>query len=375
MGYCSGVENYSRHLSGRAAGDPPSTLLDYFPKPFLTIVDESHASMPQLRAMYNGDQARKGTLVDYGFRLPSAKDNRPLAFDEFMKAVGQVIFTTATPGAFEREVSGKTIEQVVRPTGLLDPPVEVHPTAGQIDHLIEEVRSRAGRKERVLITTLTKRTSEDLSEYMSGAGLKVRYLHSEIVALERVEILHGLRNGDFDCLIGINLLREGLDLPEVSLVAILDADKEGFLRSETSLLQTAGRTARHINGKVIMYADTVTDSMRRMIHVTSQRRLKQAEYNKTNGITPRSIEKGLRQTLHTEYESRQLEAAVMREAGVDYDIHKAISELKKEMLEAAAAMEFERAAMLRDEIKELEGAMDESSPKSNSVVPPKRKKR
>ncbi|MEI6972442.1 MAG: excinuclease ABC subunit UvrB [bacterium] len=354
MGYCSGIENYSRHLSGRPAGAPPATLLDYFPKPFLTIIDESHVSIPQLKAMYNGDQSRKSTLVDYGFRLPSAKDNRPLCFDEFLGAVGKVVFTTATPGPFELEMSGKTIEQVVRPTGLLDPPVEVHPTSGQIDHLIEEVRSRAARKERVLVTTLTKRTAEDLSEYMTGAGLKVRYLHSEIGAFERVEILNGLRNGDFDCLVGINLLREGLDLPEVSLVAILDADKEGFLRSETSLLQTAGRTARHVDGKVIMYADVITESMRRMINVTEQRRLKQLEFNKTHGITPKSIEKVIRQTLKMEYESRDVEASVIRESGVDYDIYKAVAELRQEMLDAAGAMEFERAAMLRDEIRELE---------------------
>lgn len=356
MGYCSGIENYSRHLSGRAEGAPPATLLDYFPRPFLTIIDESHVSIPQLGAMYNGDQSRKSTLVDYGFRLPSAKDNRPLCFDEFMASVGQVIFTTATPGPFEMRVSGKTVEQVVRPTGLLDPPVEVHPTAGQVDHLIEEVRARAAKRERVLVTTLTKRTAEDLSEYMSAAGLKVRYLHSEIGALERVEILNGLRNADFDCLVGINLLREGLDLPEVSLVAILDADKEGFLRSETSLLQTAGRTARHINGRVIMYADTVTESMRRMIHVTSQRRLKQLEFNTRYGITPKSIEKVIRQNLSTEYESRELEADIIREGGADYDVHKAIAEVKEEMLDAAAALEFERAAMLRDELRELEGA-------------------
>jgi len=367
MGYCSGVENYSRHLSGRAAGAPPATLLDYFPKPFLTIIDESHATVPQLKAMYNGDQSRKSTLVDYGFRLPSVKDNRPLSFDEFMKAVGKVIFTTATPGPYEREVSGVTVQQVVRPTGLLDPPVEVHPIEGQVDHLIEQVRERAERKERVLVTTLTKRIAEDLSEYMTGAGLKVRYLHSEIGALERIEILNGVRKADFDCLVGINLLREGLDLPEVSLVAILDADKEGFLRSETSLLQTAGRTARHINGKVLLYADTITESMRRMIHVTSQRRLKQFEYNKSHGITPRSIEKGISESIQSEGESRRIEARVVRESGADYDVFTAISELKQEMVEAAAAMEFERAAMLRDEIRELEGATA-SKPRKHRTV-------
>ncbi|MEI6218686.1 MAG: excinuclease ABC subunit UvrB [bacterium] len=367
MGYCSGVENYSRHLSGRTAGAPPATLLDYFPKPFLTIIDESHATVPQLKAMYNGDQSRKSTLVDYGFRLPSAKDNRPLSFDEFMKAVGKVIFTTATPGPYEREVSGVTIQQVVRPTGLLDPPVEVHPINGQVDHLIEQVRERAERKERVLVTTLTKRIAEDLSEYMTDAGLKVRYLHSEIGALERIEILNGLRKADFDCLVGINLLREGLDLPEVSLVAILDADKEGFLRSETSLLQTAGRTARHINGKVLLYADTITESMRRMIHVTSQRRLKQFEYNKSHGITPRSIEKGISEAMRSEGESRRIEGRVVRESGAEYDMFTAISELKQEMVEAATAMEFERAAMLRDEIRELEGATA-SKPRNPSTV-------
>jgi len=354
MGYCSGIENYSRHLSGRAAGQPPATLFDYFPKPFLTFIDESHATVPQLRAMYNGDQSRKRVLVDYGFRLPSAMDNRPLSFQEFLNATGQVIFTTATPGPFEREVSPPAIQQIVRPTGLIDPVVEIRPSKGQIDNLMEEVRARAVSGERVLISTLTKRTAEDLTDYLANAGLRVRYLHSDISALDRVEILHGLRKSDFDCVVGINLLREGLDLPEVSMVAILDADKEGFLRSETSLLQTAGRTARHINGKVVLYADSITDSMRGMMSKTDLRRSKQLEYNRLNKISPKSIKKELSELFQFRKTSEEIESRAVREIGEDYDVHEVIRSMKAEMVEAAEALEYERAAILRDQIHELE---------------------
>ena len=356
VGYCSGIENYSRHLSGRAPGERPATLLDYFPGQFLTIIDESHVTVSQVRGMYNGDRSRKEMLVNYGFRLPSALDNRPMNYDEFMKATGAMIFTSATPGPFEKDVSGKPIPQVIRPTGILDPPVEVRPLAGQIDDLIEEVRQRAERKERTLVTTLTKKTSEDLSEYLHNIGLRVKYLHSEIDAIERVEILRGLRKADFDCLIGINLLREGLDLPEVSLVAILDADKEGFLRSETSLIQTAGRAARHIHGKVIMYAERLTDSMKRMIAVTEARREKQMAYNKDHGITPRSIEKSIQESLAEQHKAEEIEMEAVREAGVEYDVQRVLADLEREMVEAADALEFERAAILRDQIYELKAA-------------------
>ncbi len=354
IGYCSGIENYSWHLSGRGEGEPPATLLDYFPETFLTIIDESHVTIPQLRAMYNGDQSRKETLVQHGFRLPSAKDNRPLAFDEFLARVGPVIFTTATPGAFERQVAGEPIAQVIRPTGLVDPPVEIRPLETQIDDLMDEVRSHAERNERVLVTTLTKRTAEDLADYLRGAGLRVEYLHADIDALERVEVLRRLRNGTFDCLVGINLLREGLDLPEVALVAILDADKEGFLRSETSLIQTAGRAARHVNGRVILYAAETTDSMRRFIAVTEGRRARQRAYNETHGIVPRSTVRAIEESLSTQYEeSKEIARAVVREGGEDYDVHEAIGMLEREMLEAADALEFERAAALRDQIRAL----------------------
>ncbi len=353
IGYCSGIENYSRHLSARPAGSPPETLLDYFPANFLTIIDESHATIPQLRAMYNGDQSRKETLVEHGFRLPSAKDNRPLAFDEFLARVGPIVFTTATPGAFERQVAGAPIEQVIRPTGLVDPPVEIRPLDTQIDDLMEEVKTRAERNERVLVTTLTKRTAEDLTDYLRDAGLRVEYLHSDIDAIERVEVLRRLRQGTFDCLVGINLLREGLDLPEVALVAILDADKEGFLRSETSLIQTAGRAARHINGRVILYAARETDSIRRFVAVTEARRTRQLAYNEVHAITPRSAVRALEESLSTHYEAAEIEHAVVREGGEDYDVHAAIDMLERDMLEAADALEFERAAGLRDEIKAL----------------------
>jgi len=357
IGYCSGIENYSRHLSGREAGEPPATLIDYFKGDFLTIVDESHATIPQLRGMYNGDQARKTVLVEHGFRLPSAKDNRPLNFHEFLKKVGHVVFTTATPGPFELDASPEPVRQIIRPTGLVDPPVEVRPLADQIDDLMEEVRQHAERGDRALVTTLTKRTAEDLAEYFRNSGLRVEYLHADIDTIERVEILMRLRKGEFDCLVGINLLREGLDLPEVALVAILDADKEGFLRSETSLIQVAGRTARHLRGKVILYADIVTESMKRMIEITGDRRRRQREYNKKHNITPRSVEKSIRDGLVVRAESEEMEKSVVRESGVDYDVHIAINELEKEMLEAAGLLEFERAAVLRDELAEMKAHM------------------
>ncbi len=357
MGYCSGIENYSRHLGGRGEGETPATLLDYFAGDFLTVIDESHVTLPQLRAMYNGDQARKQTLVEHGFRLPSAKDNRPLNFDEFLQAVGQVVFMSATPGPFEHETAGEPVRQIIRPTGLLDPRVSVRPLTHQIDDLMEEVRQAAARGERTLVTTLTKKTAEDLSDYLSQANLRVQYLHSEINTLERVEILQALRQAKFDCLVGVNLLREGLDLPEVSLVAVLDADKEGFLRSATSLIQTAGRAARHIDGRVILYADGITDSMRAMLDVSRQRREVQTAYNKQHGITPRGVEKRLDQEQMRREQSREIAAAaVVRETGVDFDVHQAVSDMQNEMLEAAAALEFERAAMLRDQIDELRSA-------------------
>ena len=355
IGYCSGVENYSRHLAGRGEGEPPATLLHYFEGEFLTIIDESHVTLPQIRGMYNGDQSRKGVLVEHGFRLPSAKDNRPLSFQEFLETVGQIVCTTATPGPYEREVAPEPILQIVRPTGLLDPPVEVRPSEHQIDDLTEEIRARVELHERVLVTTLTKRTAEDLSSYLKESGLRVEYLHSDIDAIERVEVLRRLRQADVDCLVGINLLREGLDLPEVSLVAILDADKEGFLRSETALVQTAGRTARHLNGRVIMYADRITDSMQRMMDVTELRRARQMAHNEEHGIVPKSVKREIGEGLSSWSDSNEVEKRVVREAGEDYDVHRAMMEIEAEMQEAAAALEFERAAVLRDQLKELEG--------------------
>ena len=360
LGYCSGIENYSRHLSGRTAGERPATLLDYLPDEFLTIIDESHVTVPQLRGMYNGDRARKETLVAHGFRLPSALDNRPLRFEEFQAHTGHTLFTSATPGPYELEVSGPPVRQVIRPTGIIDPPVEVRPLEHQVENLMEEVRQRAERGERTLVSTLTKRTAEDLSEYLQGVGLRVKYLHSDIDAIARVELLRGLRKADFDCLVGINLLREGLDLPEVSLVAILDADKEGFLRSDTALVQTAGRAARHVEGRVILYADCVTDSMRRMIDVTEARREVQLEYNREHAITPKSISKSIQEGLAWERDARETEKAVVREGGEDYDVHEVIQELEKEMLEAAEVLEFERAAMLRDQVVELQRGIGEA---------------
>ena len=356
VGYCSGIENYSRHLAGRAPGSRPYVLLDFFQGDFLTIIDESHVGIPQLRAMYNGDTSRKRVLVEHGFRLPSALDNRPLNFDEYMKVTGKILFTSATPGPYEHQVGGEPVRQVIRPTGIVDPPVEIRPLGTQVDDLMEEVRSRAERKERTLVTTLTKRTAEDLSEYLRNVGLRVKYLHSEIDAIERVEILRSLRKADFDCLVGINLLREGLDLPEVSLVAVLDADKEGFLRSETSLIQTAGRAARHIDGKVILYADHVTDSMQRIIDVTESRRRKQAEYNRANGVTPRQIVKEVPEGLSSTRSDEESDLAALRSDGADFDVQQVLLELEEEMLQAAESLEFERAAVIRDQINEFKRA-------------------
>ncbi len=359
LGYCNGIENYSRHLSGRPAGVPPACLIDYFEGEFLTVLDESHVTLPQLRAMYNGDQARKQTLVDWGFRLPSAKDNRPLNFNEFLDRVGPMVFMSATPGPYERQVSGCTVQQVIRPTGLLDPPVEVRPLKGQIDDVMEEIRRTAERGDRVLVTTLTKRTAEDLTQYLHEAGIRVEYLHADIDALRRVEILGRLRKGAFDCLIGINLLREGLDLPEVALVAVLDADKEGFLRSDTALIQTAGRTARHLDGRVILYAAHVTESMRRMMETTTARRTRQEAYNAEHGILPQSVKRAIHNQFETQERGREIEQAVA-ESPARYDVLEMIAELEREMLAAADALEFERAATIRDEVKELRRGVGES---------------
>jgi excinuclease ABC subunit B len=396
MGFCSGIENYSRHLSGREPGSRPYTLLDFFPKDFFLIVDESHATVPQIGGMYEGDRSRKTTLVEYGFRLPSALDNRPLNFPEFMGMTNQVLYISATPADFEIQnsmvgndsyiphardrigqeetepvllpiLTGRAagqldvhtpgsrlvVQQIIRPTGLLDPRITIRPLKNQIDETIELCRGRSEKGERVLITTLTKRTAEDLTDYLRDVGLKVRYLHSEIDAIERVEILRSLRAGDFDILVGINLLREGLDLPEVSLVCILDADKEGFLRSQTSLIQTAGRAARHVNGEVVLFADIITDSIQRLMTITEYRRTKQSEYNQQHGITPTSVRRAVQESLHTMLRGRQLEESVVREAGGDFNLTEVLRELEEEMQLAAANLEYERAALLRDQILEL----------------------
>jgi excinuclease ABC subunit B len=396
MGFCSGIENYSRHLSGRPPGSRPYTLLDFFPKDFLLIVDESHATIPQIGGMYEGDYSRKTVLVEYGFRLPSALDNRPLNFQEFMEMTKQILYISATPAEFEiqNSVVGNTnyiphsrarigkeetepilvpmltgrsaaafdvrtpgsrliAQQIIRPTGLLDPKITVRPLKHQIDETIELCRQRTENSERVLITTLTKRTAEDLTDYLREVGLKVRYLHSEIDAIERVEILRSLRAGEFDILIGINLLREGLDLPEVSMVCILDADKEGFLRSQTSLIQTAGRAARHVNGEVILFADTYTESIQKLIAITEYRRTKQIEYNEANDITPTSVRRAVQESLHTLLKGRELAESVIREGGGDFNITEVLRELEEEMQVAAASLEYERAALLRDQIMEL----------------------
>ena len=351
-GFCQGIENYSRHISGRPAGSPPYTLFDYFPDDFLVLIDESHATIPQVRAMYNGDKARKDSLVNYGFRLPSAYDNRPLKFEEFEERVKQVVFVSATPADYEKEHSKtNVVEQIIRPTGLLDPKIEVKPVTNQIDDLIVQIRKRVEKNERILVTTLTKKMAEDLTSYLKSLDIKVNYMHSDIKALERMEIIRNLRLGEFDVLVGINLLREGLDIPEVSLVAILDADKEGFLRSERSLIQTIGRAARNTDGTVIMYADELTESMEKAITETNRRRSIQEKYNKEHGITPKTISKSIRETI---------KATIVEDISAEYkikeneDIKSIISRLTDEMLEHASKMEFEQAAELRDKIKELE---------------------
>ncbi len=348
-GICSGIENYSRILSGRAPGSPPYTLLDYFPKDYLMIIDESHVSIPQIRGMYAGDRSRKEILVEYGFRLPSALDNRPLNFDEFLSKINQVIYVSATPGEFEKERSGQIVEQVIRPTGLVDPEVEVRPVDGQIDDLLNEIRLRVEKDERVLITTLTKKMAEELTQYYENMGVRIRYMHHDVDSMERMELIRDLRLGKFDVLVGINLLREGLDLPEVSLVAILDADKEGFLRSETSLIQTIGRAARNVNGRVIMYADTVTESMRRAIDETNRRRRLQMEYNEKHGITPQTIRKSVRDIIEISKTVEDKDSAAMSVS----ERERLIKHLTKEMQQAAKAMEFEYAALLRDRIIRL----------------------
>jgi len=412
MGFCSGIENYSRHLSGRPPGSKPFTLLDFFPKDYLLVIDESHASVPQIGGMYEGDKSRKSVLVNYGFRLPSALDNRPLRFPEFMGMTNQTVYVSATPAEFEmrNSVVGNTgyiwhktsegglpepglpdkvyisktdeppenfdvitpdahliVEQIIRPTGLLDPRISIRPLKGQIDETMELCRLRVEKNERVLITTLTKRTAEDLSDYLRDAGLKVRYLHSDIDTIERVEILRALRAAEFDILVGINLLREGLDLPEVSLVCILDADKEGYLRSQTSLIQTAGRAARHVNGEVYLFADVITKSMQKLMAITEYRRQRQMEYNTQHGITPRSVIRAVQESLHTLLKARDVEESVVREAGGDFNLTEVLRELQEEMEHAAANLEYERAALLRDQIMELKSGT------GISKIEPKRK--
>ncbi len=359
LGYCTGIENYSRHLDGRRAGEPPYTLIDYFPKDYLLFIDESHLTVPQLNGMYHGDRSRKETLVEYGFRLPSALDNRPLNFEEFERRVNQVIYVSATPGEYELSKSGGVfVEQVIRPTGLVDPEVTVERADRQVEHLLGEIRKAVSRNERVLVTTLTKRMAEDLTDYYQEMGVRVRYLHSDIKTLDRMEILRDLRLGKFDVLVGINLLREGLDLPEVSLVAILDADKEGFLRSERSLIQTFGRAARNVRGRVILYADQVTGSMERAIQETERRRRKQLAYNRRHGITPETIVKSIREIRRSVYEADYVEIPAVAERAASYgsprEIRREIESLARAMREAAARLEFEKAAELRDRMKELE---------------------
>jgi len=425
MGFCNGIENYSRHLSGRPPGSRPYTIIDFFPKDFLVVIDESHATIPQIGGMYEGDRSRKTVLVNYGFRLPSALDNRPLNFDEFMKMTNQIIYMSATPAEFEIQnsvVSNKgyiphrrqrigeaellpfavaggkrstsnsparvsptdepaekfdvltpgaplVVEQIIRPTGLLDPRITLKPLRNQIDETIDLCRQRVEKSERVLVTTLTKRTAEDLADYLRDVGLKVRYLHSDIDAIERVEILRGLRAADFDILVGINLLREGLDLPEVSLVCILDADKEGFLRSQTSLIQTAGRAARHVNGEVVLFADTVTQSMEALMSISEYRRAKQMDYNEKHGITPQTVRRAVQESLHTILRGREIAASVIREAGGDFNITELLRELEEEMQEASANLEFERAALLRDQIMEVKSGagIDKIEPQRRKV--------
>jgi excinuclease ABC subunit B len=358
VGFCHGIENYSRHFSGRLPGEPPPTLLDYFPRDFLVFIDESHVTVPQLHGMWHGDRSRKQNLVDYGFRLPSAMDNRPLRFEEFETRVGQTVYVSATPGPFElTKSSGVVVEQIIRPTGLVDPEVEIRPIKGQIDNLLAEIRERAAKNQRVLVTTLTKRMAEDLANYYTEVGVRCRYMHSEIETLERIRLLRDLRKGEYDVLIGINLLREGLDLPEVSLVAILDADKEGFLRSQGSLIQTIGRAARHLEGRAILYADKMTDSMRRAIDETDRRREKQVAYNEEHGITPQTVIRGLDDSLATvlkaDYADLTEEDATLPEFGTQAELDSYIANLESDMREAAKKFEFEKAAKLRDIIKDL----------------------
>jgi len=378
IGYCHGIENYSRHLSGRLPGEAPPTLLDYVPSDFLLFVDESHQTIPQVRGMYHGDRSRKKTLVDYGFRMPSALDNRPLNFEEFEHRVNQAVYVSATPGPYElTKTGGVVVEQVIRPTGLVDPEVEVRPVKGQVDDLLEEIRVRAERRERVLVTTLTKRMAEDLAEYFGEVGVRCRYLHSEVETLDRVRILRDLRRGEFDVLIGINLLREGLDLPEVSLVAILDADKEGYLRSATSLIQTIGRCARHVEGRAILYADHMTDSMRQAIGETDRRRAKQQAYNRENNITPQSVVKSvdmqLAKIVEADYVTVPVDDLAEGDIASEEQLLQVIAQMETQMREAAKKFDFERAAALRDRIRSLKqrdlGVMAEADSPAPSAPP------
>jgi excinuclease ABC subunit B len=369
MGFCSGIENYSRHLAGRPAGSRPGTLLDFFPKDYLLVIDESHASVPQIGGMHAGDRSRKTVLVEHGFRLPSAMDNRPLDFQEFQSMQNQTIYLSATPQ--ERELiwsQGRVVEQIVRPTGLVDPPVTLKPLTGQIDDLMEEIRKRSASKERTLVTTLTKKSAEELTDYLRELGINVRYLHSEIDAIERVEVLRALRKGEFDVLVGINLLREGLDLPEVSLVAILDADKEGYLRSATSLIQTAGRAARHLHGEVILYADVRTQSIEKFLAVSEYRRQRQLAYNQEHHITPRSVVRAVEESLAVYQNTRGRADLVLRETAGDFDLTETLRTLQEEMLEASNNLEFEKAALLRDQIRELKRSFAEAGEKAPSTA-------
>ena len=369
MGFCSGIENYSRHLNARPAGSRPSTLFDFFPKDYLLVIDESHATVPQVGGMYEGDRSRKTVLVEHGFRLPSALDNRPLAFEEFQSLQGPTLYVSATPGPRELEWSkGRVAEQIVRPTGLVDPRVALKPLDGQIDDLINECRKRVELHERVLVTTLTKRTAEELTDYLREIGIKVQYLHSEIDAIERVEILRSLRKGEFDVLVGINLLREGLDLPEVSLVAILDADKEGYLRSATSLIQTAGRAARHLNGEVILYANVMTQSIQSFLTVTEYRRKKQLAYNVEHNITPRGVSRAVEESLSQHRETTDQANSFLKDKGVDIDLTVTINEIEQEMIVAANNLEFEKAALLRDQVRELKRALDGTKPNADGTT-------
>ena len=376
MGFCSGIENYSRHIANRPAGSRPTTLFDFFPDDYLLVIDESHVTVPQIGGMYEGDKSRKTVLVDHGFRLPSALDNRPVNFLEFQAMQNQTIYVSATPAPREIGWSqGKVVELVVRPTGLIDPKVTLKPLKGQIDDLMEEIRQRADKKERTLVTTLTKRTAEELTDYLREIGIRVQYLHSDIDAIQRVEILRSLRKGEFDVLVGINLLREGLDLPEVSLVAILDADKEGFLRSETSLIQTAGRAARHLNGEVILYADVMTDSIKKFLAVTENRRNRQITYNQEHHITPRSVSRAMEESLAVYESTREEAAGVLKDAKLDVDLSETINELESEMMKAAEELQFEKAALLRDQIKELKRMLDGGKPDEKSKPVSYRNKR